>query len=126
MANRENPYGLMPVGRTLDGGEPRLQALSRDASEVTALFIWDVVNRETDGYLADGGTPGTTTYYTTASTSTMGRRNRNQSLRHHVAWRFVCRPDNAHGANADIVVTINKHRLNAGAAVELLGKHRGG
>jgi len=62
MANRDNPHGLAPLMRTLSGGCPSVREYTKDASEATALFINDVVSREDDGNLADGGTPGTTTY----------------------------------------------------------------
>jgi hypothetical protein len=62
MANRDNPHGLAPLMRTLEGGAPSVRQYTKDADEATALFINDVVSREDDGNLADGGTPGTTTY----------------------------------------------------------------
>jgi hypothetical protein len=48
--------------RTLTGGHPSVGYYQKDASESTAFYVGDVVNREADQYLADGGTPGTTTY----------------------------------------------------------------
>lgn len=62
MANRDNPHGLAPLMRTLSGGFPSVREYTKDASESTALFINDVVNREADSFLADGGTPNTTTF----------------------------------------------------------------
>jgi hypothetical protein len=62
MANRDNPHGLAPLMRTLSGGFPSVREYSKDADEATALFINDVVSRDDDNNLADGGTPGTTTF----------------------------------------------------------------
>lgn len=62
MANRDNPHGLAPLMRTLSGGPPSVQQYTKDANEATALFIGDVVARDDDGNISDGGTPGTTTY----------------------------------------------------------------
>lgn len=62
MANRDNPHGLAPLGRTLRGGVPSVRQYSKDASEGTAIFINDVVNREADQYIVAGGTPNTTTF----------------------------------------------------------------
>lgn len=169
MANRDNPHGLRPCARTFDGGEPLIEYFNKDSSEATALFIWDVVNRETDGNLADGGTPGTTTYtgvnlnYGAPATASehavivspgavyvaqdnndtnglvaadMGKNTNLEfnagstttfisgheldesevavtaalDVKLHKLWPV---PDNAFGANADIVVTINASRFNA-------------
>ena len=46
MANRDNPHGLAPLGRTLRGGFPSVRAYARDA----------------DGNINAGGTPNTTTF----------------------------------------------------------------
>ena len=62
MANRDNPHGLAPLMRTLSGGFPSVREYKKDADEATALFIHDVVSRDDDGNLADGGIPGTTTF----------------------------------------------------------------
>jgi hypothetical protein len=62
MANRDNPHGLAPLMRTIHGGWPSVHEYTKDVNEATALFIHDVVNREADGCLADGGTPNTTTF----------------------------------------------------------------
>ena len=171
MANRDNPHGLMPIGRTIDGGEPLIKSFSKDASEATALFVWDVVNREADGNLADGGTPGTTTYtgvnlnYGAGSALTthlvvvspgalfVAQDNNDTNgfdaadMGLNVNFEFNAgstdtlisgheldestvnttstldakmleiwdKPDNAAGANVDVVVLINKHRLSQGA-----------
>ena len=62
MSNRGNPHGLLPTGRTIEGGEPHIEILTKDAAQATAIFTGDVVNREADDNIAPGGTPGTTTY----------------------------------------------------------------
>lgn len=63
MANRDNPHGLRPLMRTLSGGVPFTQEFDKDASEGTAIFQWDAVNREADGNIeAASATPGTTLY----------------------------------------------------------------
>ncbi len=62
MANRDNPHGLAPLGRTLRGGCPSIRQYARDADSATAIFIHDVVARDDDGKINAGGTPGTTTY----------------------------------------------------------------
>jgi hypothetical protein len=62
MANRDNPHGLSPLMRNLAGGYPSVSQYVKDASGGTAIFINDVVNREADGNIAPGGTPGTTTF----------------------------------------------------------------
>jgi hypothetical protein len=62
MANRDNPHGLRPLLRSLSGGHVSINQYQKDVSMATAIFIWDVVNRENDENLAPGGTPGTTTY----------------------------------------------------------------
>jgi hypothetical protein len=62
MANRDNPHGLAPLGRTLRGGCPSIREYTKDAAYGTAIFIHDVVNREADGNIAPGGTPNTTTF----------------------------------------------------------------
>jgi len=63
MANVDNPHGLRPIMRTLDGGFPLLQTFTKDASEATAIFQGDAINREADGNIeAASATPGTTLY----------------------------------------------------------------
>jgi len=62
MANIDNPHGLRPVMRTLSGGFPATRQFTKDAAEATAIFINDVVQRQADGNIAAGGTPGTTLY----------------------------------------------------------------
>ena len=63
MANVDNPHGLRPLGRTLEGGQPVIEEFTKDSSEAAAIFAGDAVNRETDGNIeADTATPGTTLY----------------------------------------------------------------
>ncbi len=63
MANRDNPHGLTPLGRTNGGGPFQVQYFQKDASEAAAIFIGDAVNREDDGFIeANSATPGTTFY----------------------------------------------------------------
>ena len=63
MANVDNPHGLRPLGYNLGGGPPMIQYFSKDASEGTAIFSYDAVNREADGNIeANSATPGTTPY----------------------------------------------------------------
>jgi hypothetical protein len=62
MANRDNPHGLRPLGRTLSGGFPTVDQFSKVVGASPAIFIWDAVNRVADGSIEAGATPGTTTY----------------------------------------------------------------
>lgn len=62
MANRDNPHGLRPLGRTLAGGFPTVETFSKIATYGTAIFIWDAINRVADGSIEASATPGTTTY----------------------------------------------------------------
>lgn len=63
MANVDNPHGLRPLMRCVDGGFPLTEQFDKDASEGTAIFMWDAVNRENDGNIeAASATPGTTLY----------------------------------------------------------------
>ena len=61
MANRDNPHGLRPLGRTMAGGVPFVEEFSK-ASTYTALYIWDAVNRVADGTIEASATPGSTLY----------------------------------------------------------------
>ena len=61
MANVDSPTGLRSLGRTNDGGFPRLTPYPKDAS-ATVVYAHDVVTLEADGGLAAGGTPGTTLF----------------------------------------------------------------
>jgi hypothetical protein len=60
LSNVNNPHGLRPMMRTLDGGEISLFPFTKLAAYGTGIFQWDVVNRVTGGALQAGGTPGTT------------------------------------------------------------------
>ncbi len=62
MANVDNPHGLRPLMRTLNGGCPVVRQYIKDSAEATAIFINDVVQRQADGNIAAGGTPGTTLF----------------------------------------------------------------
>ncbi len=61
MANRDNPHGLRPLGRTLGGGVPWIEQLSKVVG-YTGIFVWDAVNRVADGSIEASATPGTTEY----------------------------------------------------------------
>lgn len=173
MANVDNPHGLRPLCRTLNGGEVRVKEFAKDSSGGN-IFIHDVVNRETDGNITAGGTPGTTTYtgvslnYSATGVAgthlvivsqdaefvaqdnndTDGFANGDQGLNSNLEFNagssttFISGheldestfnttntldvkmhdlwtdPNNAYGSFADVIVTINKHRLaNAVAGV---------
>lgn len=60
MPNTDNPHGLRPLMRNLDGGEPFVEKLSKIAGYGTGLFQWDPVNRVADGSIEKSITPGTT------------------------------------------------------------------
>lgn len=62
MANADNPHGFAPLLVNLGGGRSVIQEFTKDVDETTAIFRNDLVNREADGNIAPGGTPGTTTY----------------------------------------------------------------
>jgi len=62
MANRDNPHGLAPLMRTLNGGCPSVSEYKKDADGATAIFMGDVVARDADSFINPGGTPGTTTF----------------------------------------------------------------
>jgi hypothetical protein len=63
MPNVDNPHGLRPLMRTLSGGVPFVQEMTKDASEAAAIFQWDAVNREADGNIeANSATPGSTLF----------------------------------------------------------------
>lgn len=63
MANVNNPHGLRPLGRTLEGGFPTVEAFQKAAADTQALYTFDAVTRLA-GYVAAGAaiTPGTTLY----------------------------------------------------------------
>lgn len=63
MANVDRPHGFRPLGRTIDGGPCVVREFTKDAAEGSAIFIWDLVNRENDANIeAASATPGTTRY----------------------------------------------------------------
>ena len=62
MANRDNPHGLRPLGRTLGGGCPFLVQFSKAVGYGTAIFRHDAVARAADGSIDKAITPGTTLY----------------------------------------------------------------
>src|ERR1700758_1955012 len=43
MANVNNPYGLKPLMRTLDGGAPQTENWTKAASYAYAIYKWDPV-----------------------------------------------------------------------------------
>ena len=64
MANVDNPHGLRPLMRTLDGGLPLIEEYNKLATFGTAIFRNDGVARVASGDLETGVsiTPGTTFY----------------------------------------------------------------
>ena len=62
MANRDNPHGLHSLGRTMGGGMPYVEQLSKAVGYGTAIFIGDAVNRVSGGSIEASATPGTTYY----------------------------------------------------------------
>lgn len=61
MANVNNPHGLRPLGRTLSGGFPTVDAYQKAVGDTQALYIFDAVSRAA-GYVTGTSTPGTTLY----------------------------------------------------------------
>lgn len=61
MANVDHPHGFSPLLKTLGGGPAVIMTFGKDVLQ-TAIFRNDIVEREADGNLAAGGTPGTTRY----------------------------------------------------------------
>lgn len=62
MANVNNPYGLKPLMRTLEGGPPQTELWTKQATYAQAIYKWDPVTLLA-GYLngpASGMTAGTT------------------------------------------------------------------
>lgn len=51
MANTDNAHGLASLGVTLAGGPVQLFPYTKDANETGAIFVNDLVNQETDGYI---------------------------------------------------------------------------
>ena len=125
MANVDNPHGLRPLMRTIDGGEISLEEFDKDVNEAAAIFIFDLVNRETDGNIeANGATPATTLFngvslnYGAAATATKHQVIVNPGAIYEAQ-------DNAdtegfvtadQGLNANI-------ELNAGSATTLISGH---
>jgi hypothetical protein len=60
MANVDNPHGLRPLMRSVEGGPCQVRQYTKDVGEALAVFIHDLVTVETDGAIAPNGTPGTT------------------------------------------------------------------
>lgn len=62
MANTNNPHGLRPLMRTIDGGFPMVFEIQKGSGVALACFQWDVVARIAGGTLDVAGdlTPGTT------------------------------------------------------------------
>lgn len=59
MANRDNPHGLLPVGRSLHGGPPLVMEMWKPASDGVAIFVHDAVYPVADGQIKAGrSTPG--------------------------------------------------------------------
>lgn len=54
MANRDNPHGLLPVGRTLHGGPGMVMERSKPATDGTAIFLFDAVAIATAGAITAG------------------------------------------------------------------------
>jgi hypothetical protein len=62
VANVNNPYGLKPLMRTLEGGPPQTELWTKQSSYAYAIYKWDPVT-QVAGYLkgpANGITAGTT------------------------------------------------------------------
>jgi len=51
MANTDRAHGLASLGVTLAGGPVQLFPYTKDASESGAIFVNDLVNQETDGFV---------------------------------------------------------------------------
>ncbi len=65
MANNNNPHGLRPIMRTLEGGFPTVRPYNKAVGTLTGIFINDAVVMIADGSVsaATGDiTPGTTAY----------------------------------------------------------------
>lgn len=125
MANVDNPHGLRPLGRVLGGGEAEIQWMQKDASEGTAIFIWDAVNREADGNLdAASATPGTTLYsgvslnYGAASTLT----DHAIIISPDALFEAQDNSDTDGFAAADMGLNVNLE-LNAGSSISQISGH---
>lgn len=62
MANPNNPFGLMPTMRTLEGGEIRVRTYKKLNSYGTALFQFDAVGINASNAVDKALTPGTSLY----------------------------------------------------------------
>jgi len=63
MSNVNNPHGLRPLMRCLNGGAPQLEQYTKPAGYAYAIFKWDPVTLLVTGYLGAAAhdiTPGTT------------------------------------------------------------------
>ena len=60
MANVDNPHGFPPLMRNLGGGHSIVKTFTKDVSQATIIYRFDMVTVETDGNITAGGTPGTT------------------------------------------------------------------
>lgn len=125
MANVDNPHGLRPLMRTLEGGFPFCREYKKDSSEGTAIFQWDAVNRENDANIeAASATPGTTTYqgvslnYGAASTETFHIVIISPSA----VYEAQDNDDSDGFAEADMGLNVNLE-LNAGSATTKISGH---
>jgi len=60
MANRNNPFGFLPVGRSIAGGCLQYHERNVVVGYATAIRVGDVFNRVADGSIERSITPGTT------------------------------------------------------------------
>jgi hypothetical protein len=125
VANVDNPHGLKPLMRTLEGGCPVVQQFDKDASEGTAIFQWDAVNREADGNIeAASATPGTTTFSGVSLNHGAASTLTSHSVIVSPSAVFECQ-DNADTDGfdaADMGLNVNLE-LNAGSATTKLSGH---
>ena len=126
MANRDNPHGLAPLGRTLRGGFPSVRAYARDADSATAIFMNDVVSRDADGNINAGGTPNTTTFQGVSLVYAAGSVAKTDIL-------VIDSPDALYEAQdnhdsvglleADMGLMCDLEFINAGSAVTFISGH---
>ncbi len=62
MANRNAPFGLRPLMRTLGGGEPEVRNFNVAVGVAQAKFIHDLMAVVNDGTVTPAITPGTSVY----------------------------------------------------------------
>lgn len=62
MANRDNPHGLLTLGRNFNGGMPHLTQWAKAVGLGTALFPGDAVIRLADGSISSAFTAGTSLF----------------------------------------------------------------